>query len=152
MPDAHDKLEWVITKTEDAATKTITIAETNQAKLSVIQAKLDMMEEEYEALVPGAGKDTFEFVKSELSEINDDFLEIMLAQEFQDLTGQILRKVIKLVRDLEGQLVKLVLMFGVKVEPQLKQKGDTAGPQIRESEEAFADQEDVDAMLADFGF
>ncbi|MEO5361121.1 MAG: protein phosphatase CheZ [Nitrospirota bacterium] len=146
-PDAQDKLEWVISKTEDAASKTIAIAEKNQAKISAMHEKLEMLDEQFEMSVPGAGKGTFDFMKLDLNEISEDFLEIMLAQEFQDITGQILRKVITLVRELEGQLVKLILMFGVKSETPAK---PAAAPQADET--VFAAQEDVDAMLAEFGF
>ncbi|MBF0553406.1 MAG: protein phosphatase CheZ [Nitrospirae bacterium] len=148
-PAAQDKLEWVIAKTEEAASNTITIAEKNQAKLAGIQQRLDMLEAEFGASVPGAEKDTFDFLRLEINEINNDFMEIMLAQEFQDVTGQILRKVITLVRELESQLVKLILMFGVKPETQSgTDKTETAVPQ----EMVYAAQEDVDAMLAEFGF
>ncbi|MBF0519153.1 MAG: protein phosphatase CheZ [Nitrospirae bacterium] len=159
MSEATDKLEWVITKTEESANKTINIAEKNQAKIDELLAAMDNLESSPQSEeTAAADKDFSNLLKNELYDMNNDFLEIMMAQEFQDLTGQILRKVIKLVRDLEDQLVKLVMMFGVKVDgrqpekPIEKTEGELLGPQIKPSESAVSDQGDVDALLAEFGF
>ena len=71
--------------------------------------------------------------------------QILLAQEFQDLTGQALRKVIKLVGGLEGRLISLVTLFGAgHAEPSEPE-------QAPEEKKAMA-QDDVDAVLSSFGF
>ncbi|KJU83521.1 Chemotaxis phosphatase, CheZ [Candidatus Magnetobacterium bavaricum] len=157
MPDMTDKLQWVITKTDEAAGKTIEIAEKNQSKLSVLMAKLDSIEGKLNALDCIHTEETvsLSFVKTELSEISNDFFEIMLAQEFQDLTGQILKKVIMVVKELEEQLLQLVVYFGVKADgtrAEEKKAEETHGPQIKSGEGIVTDQGDVDALLAEFGF
>ncbi|QWR77461.1 protein phosphatase CheZ [Candidatus Magnetomonas plexicatena] len=159
MSQATDKLEWVITKTEESANRTINIAEKNQAKIDELLAAIDNLESSPQSEeTSNALKDFSSLLKTELNDMNNDFLEIMLAQEFQDLTGQILRKVIKLVRDMEDQLIKLVMMFGVKVDinkPEMqgaKTEGELPGPLTKPSESAVSGQSDVDALLAEFGF
>ncbi|MBF0537975.1 MAG: protein phosphatase CheZ [Nitrospirae bacterium] len=157
MPDMTDKLEWVITRTDEAAGKTIEIAEKNQSKLSVLMDKLDSIEGKLNALGCTHQEETISlgFVKAELSEVSNDFFEIMLAQEFQDLTGQILKRVIRLVKELEEQLLQLVLYFGVKADAtrgEEKKAEEVHGPQIKTGEGIAADQGDVDALLAEFGF
>ncbi|MEO5357079.1 MAG: protein phosphatase CheZ [Nitrospirae bacterium YQR-1] len=156
MSEASDNLEWVITKTEDSANRTISIAEKNQAKITELLAEIDSFQKLHQTTNVKDENNGFPaFLKQELNDMNSDFLEIMLAQEFQDLTGQILRKVIRLVRDLEDQLVKLVMMFGVRVDakqPAASPVDKPHGPHIKPSESIVSDQSDVDALLAEFGF
>ncbi len=156
MPEVTDKLEWVITKTDEAAGKTIGIAERNQSKLEELMTKLDFVEEKLNELdcTHSEEKVSLSFVKTELSEISNDFIEIMLAQEFQDLTGQILKKVIRLVRELEEQLLRLVVYFGTPEgkKAEVKKPEELAGPQIKAGEGIMSQQGDVDALLAEFGF
>ncbi|MBF0316567.1 MAG: protein phosphatase CheZ [Nitrospirae bacterium] len=155
MPDMTDKLQWVITKTDEAAGKTIEIAEKNQSKLSVLMDKLDAVEGKLNTLDCTQETISLNFIKTELSEVGNDFFEIMLAQEFQDLTGQILKKVIRLVKELEEQLLQLVVYFGVKADATRvdeKKAEEVHGPQIKEGEGIMSDQGDVDALLAEFGF
>jgi chemotaxis protein CheZ len=163
MPAAIDKLMWVIMKTDEAANQTITIAEMNQARISGMQSALDALEKYLVGDGSFSGSDevraTMDNLKKGLADMNDDFTEIVLAQEFQDLTGQIIKKVVRLVSELESELVKLVKVFGGKVEP-LKMADKLPGPSIKAIAEAEAgtangtlsDQEDVDKLLAEFGF
>ncbi|KJU85410.1 chemotaxis protein CheZ [Candidatus Magnetobacterium bavaricum] len=157
MPKVTDELQWVIAKTDEAAGKTIEIAEKNQSKLSVLMNKLDDIEGKLNTMDCTHPDETvsLSFIKTELSEVSNDFFEIMLAQEFQDLTGQILKRVIRLVKELEEQLLQLVVYFGVKADAK---KADATkvkelhGPHIKTAEGVVADQGDVDALLAEFGF
>ena len=161
MPAAVDKLMWVIMKTDEAANQTITIAEMNQARIGGMQSALDALEK----YLTGDGaladdvRATLDNLKTGLVDVNDDFTQIVLAQEFQDLTGQIIKKVVRLVSELETELVKLVKVFGGKVEPQ-KIVDELPGPQTKTGAEdeagtanaTLAGQEDVDKLLAEFGF
>ncbi len=155
MPNAADKLHWVITKTEEAAGKTIGLIEKNLILQSDIIKRLDVIDERLKELdgAAQAEKEAVRFLRNAIEEMNADFMEVLLAQEFQDLTGQIIKKVISLVAELESQLVQLVKVFGVKVEPKKKEEW-LSGPQTSDSgtEETVAKQEDVDSLLKDFGF
>lgn len=155
MPDAADKLHWVITKTEEAAEKTISLMEKNLVLQSDIIKRLDIIDGKLKELdgSSGAEIEAMKFLRNSLEEMNGDFMEVLLAQEFQDITGQIIRKVITLVAELETQLVQLVKVFGGKIESKRKEEL-LEGPQTSESasEDSLSNQEDVDSLLNDFGF
>ncbi len=153
MPDASDKLSWVITKTEEAAGKTISLMEKNISLQSDLIRKLDILDDPSKKLKKGSKeyKESLKFLRSSLEDMNSDFMDVLIAQEYQDITGQIIKKVIDLVGEVEGQLVELVKVFGVKIEPEKKAKC-LAGPQIKEGKGILTSQEDVDSLLSEFGF
>jgi len=78
--------------------------------------------------------------------------EILLAQDYQDLTGQLIQKVLGLVSSLEKDLLSLVKQFG---DGKQKQKQEDAqlmnGPMAAENEQR-QDQDDVNSLLSQFGF
>ena len=139
MPEAQDKLQWVINKTEEAVSQTIKLVEKNLdiqsdivKRLDIIDAALkkseDTTDEEREAM---------EFLRNALEGMNTDLMELLLIQEYQDLTGQIIKKVIELTATLERELSNLIKLFG-KTEPVKK-------------EERIEKQDDLDQLLSEFG-
>ncbi|HHN66322.1 MAG TPA: hypothetical protein ENK09_13275 [Nitrospirae bacterium] len=151
MPEAADKLKWVISKTEESANKTIGIMEKNLSLQSDIIKRLDLLDE----LIKNSSdandehRDAMAFLRNSLEEMNLDFMEVLLAQEYQDLTGQIIKKVISLVTELELQLVNLIKVFGVKVEGPEHQQTET---EETVDMDTLDSQEDVDSLLKEFGF
>lgn len=87
-----------------------------------------------------------------LSELVDEAeqinTEILMAQEYQDLTGQALKKVINVLTDLEKNLVELVSMFGSKAPTGADPVLTPAAPMAPGKQS----QDDADAILASFGF
>jgi chemotaxis protein CheZ len=79
-------------------------------------------------------------------------LDIMMAQDFQDLTGQVIKKVTELGHSLESQLVQLLIDYAPT--DQRKDTGLLNGPQINPqgSVDVVADQGQVDDLLASLGF
>jgi chemotaxis protein CheZ len=78
----------------------------------------------------------------------------MMAQDFQDLTGQVIRKVTELAHGLEQQLVQLLLDYSpVEVRREVN-SGLLNGPQINPSSKSdvVADQGQVDDLLDSLGF
>ncbi len=152
MPEATDKLEWVISKTDEAANKAISISERNLSLHPKLLKSLEVIEKRFSSLRKKSGeeKEALTSIRDGITGMNNDFMEIILAQEFQDITGQILKKVIKLVSEMEEHLVNLIKIFGVKVEP--KKFEEMAGPQIKADEETLSNQDDVDSLLSEFGF
>ena len=47
---------------------------------------------------------------------HEDLITVLTAQDYQDLTGQVILKIINLLRDLELKLVNVIRIFGVKLE------------------------------------
>lgn len=83
-------------------------------------------------------------------------LDIMMAQDFQDLTGQVIRKVTELAHNLEQQLVQLLIDYAP---PSVEMRRETNngllnGPQINPTgnSEVVADQGQVDDLLDSLGF
>ena len=101
-------------------------------------------------------------------ELQNQLSDIVLAQDFQDLTGQVIHKVAVLVRDVESRLVQLVAMAGHvdqitgithadldagRERPKDGENIAAEGPQInKSSEDVVASQDDVDDLLSSLGF
>jgi chemotaxis protein CheZ len=82
-------------------------------------------------------------------------MDIMMAQDFQDLTGQVIKKITGLAQDLEKQLVQVLIDFSPTA---TKKEVDTSailmnGPQIDPGAvDVVASQEQVDDLLDSLGF
>jgi chemotaxis protein CheZ len=133
MPSAIDKLQFVIDKTEEAANKTMGIIEKYILGMDDLASHIRNLKEPEESVA---------YLKDFKNKLEDDLTEILTAQSFQDITGQTIKKVIKLVGDIEEELVKLIATFGVKVEHGVK----------AEVTPEKVSQEGVDDLLKEFGF
>jgi chemotaxis protein CheZ len=134
MPSAIDRLQFVIDKTEDAANKTMGVVEKYILGMDDLATHIRNFKEPEESVT---------YLKYFKNSLEDDLTEILTAQSFQDITGQTIKKVIKLVGDVEEELVKLIATFGVKIEHGMK--AEVVTPEK-------VSQEDVDDLLKDFGF
>jgi len=171
IPDAKDRLRHVISMTEDAANKTLgaievamPICDNLQKDASKIHdswtrfMQRDMEAEEFRGLCHQV--DTFLTGVVEKTDImNSGLSTVLMAQSFQDLTGQIIRRVISLVEDVEDNLVNLIRISGQKLtakeEKRDKNKDEKlAGPQIpgKEDSDAVTGQDEVDDLLSSLGF
>jgi chemotaxis protein CheZ len=133
VPTAVDSLEYVITKTQDAANKTMGIVEKYQKDLDGFSGQLAKIKNPKQAVV---------YLNEFKASLNKDLTEILLAQEFQDITGQTIRKVIELVNAIEAELVGLITTFGVKADARKKD--------IKIAQKIS--QDGVDDLLREFGF
>lgn len=134
MPNAIDRLQFVIDKTEEAANKTMGIVEKYILSMDELSSHIRNLKEPEESV---------NYLKGFKNRLEDDLTEILTTQSFQDITGQVIKKVINLVGDIEEELVKLIATFGVKIEEG--KKLDTMIPEK-------VSQEDVDDLLKEFGF
>jgi chemotaxis protein CheZ len=134
MPNAVDRLQFVIDKTEEAANRTMSIVERYILKMDELSSHIRNIKEPQESAA---------YLKTFKNELEDDLTEILTTQSFQDLTGQTIKKVITLVGEIEDELVMLIASFGVKIEQGAKAEKVTP-------EEVS--QADVDDLLKEFGF
>jgi chemotaxis protein CheZ len=134
MPSAIDRLQFVIDKSEEAANKTMGIVEKYILGMDDLATHIRNLKE------PG---ESVRYLKDFKNRLEDDLTEILTAQSFQDITGQTIKKVIKLVGEIEEELVKLIATFGVKIEHGMK--AEVVTPEK-------VSQEDVDDLLKEFGF
>jgi len=171
IPDAKDRLEYVIEMTEKAANTAMAVIEDSSPLAEKLGGeahelktrwekfrKRELSQDELRAM--GHDVETF-FDESEqmTSKLLSGFTEIMMAQGFQDLTGQIIRQVIDLVHEIESNLVSLVKIQGESLvkEEKLDAKEETKldGPQVpgkETSPDVMQGQDDVDDLLASLGF
>ena len=96
-------------------------------------------------------------------QVHDNLSEILLAQGYQDLTGQLIQKVTTLVREVEENLVRLVKMAGrvdqiTGIQHEFSFAGTDVskgeGPQLKKDErsDVVSSQDDVDDLLSSLGF
>lgn len=175
IPDAKARLNHVITMTEDSANRTLTavegtlpIAEQLQNSANDLHEKWerfrnkDMNVDEFRSM--SREIDTFLSVtRDNAGQIHGNLSEVMMAQDFQDLTGQIIRRVINLVQEVEDNLVELIRLSGsIEAEgpdkPTQPARGDLmqgVGPQVPGVSEAggsVSGQDEVDDLLSSLGF
>jgi chemotaxis protein CheZ len=176
IPDAKERLNYVITMTEQAAHRTLTavenslpIAEELQRRADELQDKWrrfrrkDMDVAEFRALVPEI--DSFlDLTSGHATKLNTSLSDVLMAQDFQDITGQIIRRVINLVKDVEDNLVSLIRISGQRMAPaektsakQTSAKEDLSrgiGPQVPgvDQGDVVHGQDDVDDLLSSLGF
>jgi chemotaxis protein CheZ len=153
LPEASDKLQWVIKKTEEAAERTISLVEKHmggQEEVSKYILQLESKLKETGALQEEEVR-ALDYLKNMNQELPKDLMEILIAQDFQDLTGQIIKRVIQLIADIEKQLVKILTIFGVQMEPA-RPTDEPKGPSIVKHEGVVSDQSEVDDLLKGFGF
>ena len=159
LPDARSRLNYIATKTAEAADKVLNSVD--QAKLEhagISQAANAMaaaiVADPVRAVASGAVLNFVKDVESRTSRIDSHLTDIMLAQDFHDLTGQVVAKVVALANDLEDSLVKLLVQVvppdqREKVDPNMLQ-GPVVNPVGRT--DVVSDQSEVDDLLASLGF
>ncbi len=176
VPDARDRLKYVATMTEQAAERAlnaIELAKPMQETMSTEAKALDARWEQwYDAPVERAEvksllADTRGFLQQvpvHTAATNAQLLEIMLAQDFQDLTGQVIKKITDVVHLIEQQLLG-VLLENIAPERREQFAAQAAalaatnehllnGPQINPEgrTDVVQDQGQVDDLLASLGF
>lgn len=171
IPDARDRLEYVMAKTELAANKTMDAVERSLPIADKLHESLLQVRPTWNELMKGRIElsefkslclhidDLLSQVEGDSTELRSQLTEILMAQDFQDLTGQIITRVITLVREVEERLVDILTAFGVEnineeSEVTKKSSSEAEGPIINphEREDAVSSQDDVDDLLSSLGF
>lgn len=171
IPDARERLQYVIQKTEVAANKTMDAVERCMPIADKLHESLLLIRPEWNGLMNGRIElmhfkslchridDLLSQVEGDSSQLRGELTEILMAQDFQDLTGQIIKRVINLVNEVEKRLVEILTVFGAA---QKEQKADKAtvssiepeGPILNPHEriDAVSSQDEVDDLLSSLGF
>ena len=159
LPDARSRLTYIATKTAEAANKvlnTVDAAKIEHRQISEATRAMAAMivADPVKAVASGAVMNFVNEVESSTKRIDDHLTDIMMAQDFHDLTGQVVAKVVTLANDLEDSLVKLLIQVvpeGVReqVDPNVL-NGPVVNPEGRT--DVVSDQGEVDDLLASLGF
>lgn len=172
VQDASEKLIYVMETTEEAAGKVLDAVDTAQPIAQRLQANADGLRdtwlklghkqlnlEEFKSFYTDLGGFLSGAVEDS-HQLNEILHNIVMAQGFQDLTGQVLQKVIQMVRELEGGLVGL-LAHAADLDPEGANKAQVlagsddlsagVGPQTRKQDDVVSGQGDVDDLLSSLG-
>jgi chemotaxis protein CheZ len=171
IPNARDRLAYVGKMTEDAANKVLTLVEKAKPECNDLQTRGGQLNESLTRLAtsPNMNVDTargmmltcgkFAQSTAAFAEQQSEVLsDIMMAQDFQDLSGQVIQKVIDIITRTELQLVQLLVdsspeqVAQEKDHPPVPATVDThvlTGPQTADT---ALQQSDVDDLLASLGF
>lgn len=160
LPDAGARLEHVARLGEEAAHRTLDLVEAGQHELKALQqsmavlnplrARLTMVAAGSASFTPLAAEvETLEHrLQAHQRVLREHFSALAQSQEYQDLSGQILRRVTGVVREVEAALLKLLDGRLQTQRPAGGLEGPTV-PGLCNSEKA-AGQDDADALLALF--
>ena len=167
LPDAKDRLAYVASLTEQAACRVLNatdVAMPLQEQIDTASKSLAARWDQVYANQMGVNDfktladETRRFLKSEVpdkvSQTNAQLMEIMMAQDFQDLTGQVIKKIVALAQEMEGSMMSVL----IDIIPEMKKTEEVNsllnGPVI--SSEGRSDvvvgQNQVDDLLDSLGF
>lgn len=163
IPDARERLRYVGRMTEQAANRVLTAAEQTQP----LQAGLSTQAGELKALWQELSRQTRSQLPAEftdrmealLQNVEQDtaktqayLLEIIMAQDFQDLTGQVIQGMLEVITAMEKELIQ-VLLDSVPTEKREETLSLLNGPVVNpEADDVVRDQDEVDDLLSSLGF
>lgn len=164
MPDARDRLEYVAMMTEKAAQRVLNATETAGPMQDRIGDGAASLDKEWQAVTSAAFSEAdyralaektqlyLRGTRDDVSQTKQQLLDIMMAQDFQDLTGQVIKRVTEVAHEIEGQLVQLLVDYS-PAETKREDSGLLNGPQINPAgKDVIANQSQVDDLLESLGF
>jgi len=166
IPDARDRLNYVATLTEQAAVRVLNATEAAQPLVEKMEVeahrlsgqwqllfdkKLDV--EQFKGLVTQTQAFLFE-VPRHAKATNAYLMEIMMAQDFQDLTGQVIKKITAVTKEMEQQLLALLVENAPAAVKTDLHAGLLNGPVINSigRTDIVNSQDQVDDLLESLGF
>nr|WP_281255009.1 protein phosphatase CheZ [Noviherbaspirillum humi] len=166
IPDARDRLDYVARMTEQAAQRVLTATELASPLQERVGAGADALESGWqEAMQQPFSEERYrQLASATLAYVNQTrsdagatrqhLLDIMMAQDFQDLTGQVIRKVTELAQGLEQQLLQLLIDYTPAEQRREAANGLLNGPQINPAgnSDVVSSQGQVDDLLESLGF
>lgn len=165
IPGARDRLLYVAKMTEQAAQRVLNATDAASPLQEQVEQGASSLMAEWQSLLAERGLPPshdlqcrtlsyLEHTRDAASATRQHLLDIMMAQDFQDLTGQVIKKVTELGHSLESQLVQLLIDFSPQDGSRDNGNGLLNGPQINPNgkTDVVADQEQVDDLLESLGF
>jgi chemotaxis protein CheZ len=165
IPDARDRLDYVARMSEQAAQKVLNATDAAGPIQDGIAAEARRLSASWQTLLndPAQQTEWRALAAQTVLGLNQatvgvgvtkgHLMDIMLAQDFQDLTGQVIKKVTTIAHDLELQLVQMLIDFAPAEMKREIDSGLLNGPQINPTgNDVVADQRQVDDLLDSLGF
>lgn len=172
IPDSRDRLSYIASMTEQAAERSLNAIEVAQPIQDGIEKQsaelagrwdkwFDKPLDQAEARdLVGDTRAYLEWVPDQTRATQSQLMEVMMAQDFQDLTGQVIKKMMEVIHEIERELVQ-VLIDNVPSEKMRQQVGESGepdsllnGPQVKKDggPDVVTDQSQVDDLLDSLGF
>lgn len=167
LPDAKDRLAYVANLTEQAACRVLNATDVASPLIDDVQNTSRELGSRWDSAFANQlstqqfrqlAIDTRQFLNGQVPErmqaTHEQLTEIMMAQDFQDLTGQVIKKVVALAHDLEAGLMAVLL----DVVPETKQTEEVRnlmnGPVVNAEgrNDVVVNQGQVDDLLDSLGF
>ena len=166
IPDARDRLDYVARLSEEAARRVLDATDAASPLQDGIDSSAVELSRAWQSLLDG-GEGSPEWralaertiaslgeSRTAVSATKGHLMNIMMAQDFQDLTGQVIGRVTSIAQKLENQLVEVLVDFAPAEARRELDNSLLNGPQISPegNSEVVADQGQVDDLLDSLGF
>lgn len=165
LPDAQSRLSYIARLTGEAADKVLGQVEVTQSQQDVLAERTramraELIKDPVAAVAKGRVMNYLQEVEESTQQTGNHLTEIMMAQDFHDLTGQVIARVVALAADLESQLLELLIQTspGPEQAPALAPadalQPKLAGPVVdpENTVDVVTSQSQVDDLLASLGF
>ena len=167
IPDARDRLDYVARLSEQAAKRVLDATDAAGPLQDAVESRSAELRTSWQALLDkgSAGEPDWRALAERSIAVmaeneraatatRAELMNIMLAQDFQDLTGQVIGKITSIAQDLEKQLVQVLVDFAPSEIRRELDNGLLNGPQIKPegNVEVVANQGQVDDLLDSLGF
>jgi chemotaxis protein CheZ len=167
IPDARNRLDYVARLSEKAAQKVLNATDAAMPLQDTVDQSAVSLRDGWQALLDSDGSHDAPWRAMALRTVSDldasraavagtksYLMDIMMAQDFQDLTGQVISKVAVITQTLEQQLVQMLVDFAPEEVRRELDTGLLNGPQINPEgkSDIVADQTQVDDLLDSLGF
>ena len=168
IPDARDRLDYVAKKSEEAAQRVLNATDAAIPLQEKIDTGASSLAAQWTTLLQNTqsdpqfsqlGQQTLLFLtaaSANTTETKNHLMDIMMAQDFQDLTGQVIKKITELAQNIEQQLVQILIDYSTTehVAHVSDEEGLLNGPQMNPEgrSDVVAGQEQVDDLLDSLGF
>ncbi|MVW70019.1 protein phosphatase CheZ [Bordetella sp. 15P40C-2] len=160
IPDTRDRLRYVAYMTEQAAVSVLNATEKAQPIQQSLNARasalLERMQDPAQAPLTGSDTELAEFMQQvvqQTDQTNQLLFDIMMAQGFQDLTGQVITKMIDMIGTIEKELLQVLVDYLPPGQPRPEPQSLINGPQVNPAKpDVVTGQDQVDDLLASLGF
>ncbi|MBC7716633.1 MAG: protein phosphatase CheZ [Pseudorhodobacter sp.] len=159
LPDARSRLNYIAEKSAAAAEKVLNAVDRAKAEHSTLneQTRLiaaSVLKDPVRAVATGEVLNFLGEMEAATERVDQQLTEIMLAQDFHDLTGQVMARVIGLASELEDSLVKLLVQAAPHEVASRTDMAPLDGPVVdpQGRTDVVSGQSEVDDLLASMGF
>ncbi|QWT47212.1 protein phosphatase CheZ [Azospira inquinata] len=172
IPDTRERLNYVLTMTEQAVSRVLNAVDAISPSQDQMQTRLAALEKAWAQCgdgdqLPAPWRDALAQTRGFFAQLDQEaannkaqLTEIVMAQEFQDVTGQVIKKIVDLAQDMESQLLSILARTAPKdlAKPAKTETGASPllnGPAMaseKETQQALGSQAEVDSFLDSLGF